>query len=172
MEFVLAHCRDIRLSNMPSGITSPASASHGLQSVHRRSCLLTSNPTTSSSAHPAVTFSFASSPTPSRPPTSRRPSSANQTPSRLPRDAAARTDNRAIELRRLPSAPGRDSHHALGSPPTLGCRFAHPGLNEAFCLQSIERGIEGPHGTPTTSCLLKRGPNCGAVRLVAKSGGN
>src|SRR5712691_1296481 len=45
----------------------------------------------------------------------------------LTRDATGRTDDRAIELRHFTSAHGRESHHVLGSPPSLASDLHYGG---------------------------------------------
>ncbi len=85
-------------------------------------------------------------------------------PVRLPGDIAAHSRHRVVEGGRRLNTLRRHADHSLGPSTPLRRRIAHPCLEEAFRLQTIEGSIKCAYGAAALGCGLNLLPDRRAVR--------
>jgi len=73
-----------------------------------------------------------------------------------------------IKIARGLNAFRRDANHALCSPTALRRRFAHPGFEEAFCLEPVDGCVDRPDRALLAGVRLDRFAYSRAVSVVAQ----
>jgi hypothetical protein len=88
-----------------------------------------------------------------------------------PGRVATCSHHRVIKRFRGVNPRGRNAHHAFGSATALWSGLAHPCLQQAFLLQSVDRGVERSKGAVSASRRLDFLANRHSIGSLAQDSG-